>query len=395
MIPILYRHDDSGWPSTTIARLKDCLSCTISEEVNGKYECKLEYPASGYMVDYVKIGNYLELYYPQTWAAKKDTPYQFFRVYKISRHIHGKMTIYGEHISYMLDNVLLKIDPTNSHVVDTYTPAGMITETDGAMAGGVITVAANDAILKKYTTYDYWINSDGKLSLPSGSYRTKPAFLHNRPYTYRSLLYGQEGSIVDKWGGFFVFSNYKLYYVRSVQIAARDGITLRYGHNVSDAQYDIDTTSIIGSVIGYVYKQEADTIEYSDLITFSEASKIPNRHTVYIDVSEIYNSLNGTTTEGTTTTTTYSVNDCTRQYINQKKQSGDYTFLPESLTVSTERVHGDPDDVKIMMPVSVELTDYNITMDTAVKSLEYDVLNEKVKTYEIGKKQRKIADFIS
>ena len=47
MIPILFKSTATTFTSNGIGRLTDCISCTVTEERNGIYECEFEYPITG------------------------------------------------------------------------------------------------------------------------------------------------------------------------------------------------------------------------------------------------------------------------------------------------------------------------------------------------------------
>ena len=46
MIPILYEKDETSFTSNGLGRLRDCISCVVTEERNGIYELTLTYPVS-------------------------------------------------------------------------------------------------------------------------------------------------------------------------------------------------------------------------------------------------------------------------------------------------------------------------------------------------------------
>ena len=47
MNPILYDATETGFASNGLGRLRDCISCVVTEERNGIYECDFEYPIDG------------------------------------------------------------------------------------------------------------------------------------------------------------------------------------------------------------------------------------------------------------------------------------------------------------------------------------------------------------
>ena len=47
MKPVLYPADETAFNSNGIGVLNDCISCTVTEERNEGFECKLTYPIDG------------------------------------------------------------------------------------------------------------------------------------------------------------------------------------------------------------------------------------------------------------------------------------------------------------------------------------------------------------
>ena len=56
MIPILYEKDETAFLDNGLGRLRDCISCMVTEERNGIYECDFEYPVTGQNYDKIQIG---------------------------------------------------------------------------------------------------------------------------------------------------------------------------------------------------------------------------------------------------------------------------------------------------------------------------------------------------
>ena len=49
MIPILYNATDTDFSTYGVGTLRDTLSCQVTEERNGAYECVLTYPVTGHL----------------------------------------------------------------------------------------------------------------------------------------------------------------------------------------------------------------------------------------------------------------------------------------------------------------------------------------------------------
>ena len=87
-IPILFKADASDFSTYGIGPLPDAVSCEVTEERNGAYECVLKYPTSG--------RNYPELRNERIVKVKpNDTAAdQAFRIYRITTPINGIVILF-------------------------------------------------------------------------------------------------------------------------------------------------------------------------------------------------------------------------------------------------------------------------------------------------------------
>ena len=98
MIPQLYETDISKEKQIFLANLTDCLSCEVTEERNGSFECILTYPISGIAFSSISRDRVI-LAKPN--HSMED---QFFRIYRITKPLSGVISVYAQHISYDLSD---------------------------------------------------------------------------------------------------------------------------------------------------------------------------------------------------------------------------------------------------------------------------------------------------
>lgn len=99
MIPVLYAANTTDFSSFGLGVLTDTVSCEVTEERNGIFECLLKYPVSGQHYELIAKECIIK-------AKPNDTAGdQAFRIYRITKPLNGIVTIYGQHISYDLANV--------------------------------------------------------------------------------------------------------------------------------------------------------------------------------------------------------------------------------------------------------------------------------------------------
>lgn len=220
MIPILYNSGETAFTSNGIGRLADCISCTVTEERNGIYECQFQYPIDGEMFPEITEGRIIAVIHDD----RHDI--QPFDIYGRSAPINGVVTFYAHHVSYRLGNVILKPMTASSCVAamaaipeNTYNPCPFTFWTD------------------KTTTGNWTVTV---------------------PSAVRAILAGQQGSLLDIYGkGDYEFDRFavKLYLERG----ADNGVSIRYGVNLTDITQDVDLSTSYTAVVPY-WKGEDGTL---------------------------------------------------------------------------------------------------------------------------------------
>ena len=225
MIPILFAPNTTTFTTNGLGRLADAITCTVTEERNGKYELEMEYPVTG--IHYSDIQS-SAIIYAVPADGKHEQP---FRIYRIDKIINGRIKIYAEHITYQANHI----------------PVAPFTATTcaAAMAG----LASNAMSPNPFTL---WTDK-----------QTVASYNQEVPETIRARLGGQDGSILDLYGGEFEWDHYtiKLHSSRG----SDNGVTLRYGKNITDLSQEHNITTTYTAVCPY-YKIS----EYESCITLPE-----------------------------------------------------------------------------------------------------------------------------
>lgn len=236
MIPILYDKFEQDFLSNGLGQLGDCLTCTVTEEVNGIYELEFTYPMSGaYYEQLINFGGVVAC------THDHNGDIQLFDIYKYSAPIDGIVTFYGSHVSYRLSDLMWRVtivvpDSRNaldfifekwSYNVDTY---------DAAFR------PLGDFLFHNMT--DYADNGGIFLHTPP-FYVVKDAMFN----TSDDNGYNQGGSIMQRWKGEWKFDNFDVYYYNK---RGQDrGVQIRYGKNMTGVNRERDTAGIISAIIPY------------------------------------------------------------------------------------------------------------------------------------------------
>lgn len=222
MIPILYRVDERSFTSNGIGRLVDCVSCVVTEERNGIFECEFEYPITGkFYNEMISNGGILSVIHDDN----KDL--QLFDIYAHTDPIDGIVTFNAHHISYRLANVIL-------HPFEIQGIANVFDRLPSETMNAC--------------PFTFWTDK-----ITDNTYKL------DHPSNIRAILGGTEGSILDVFGGGdYEFDNFevKLYANRGYNT----GVTIRYGKNLSDIQNNVDTSTAYSAIVPYWIGTEGDVV---------------------------------------------------------------------------------------------------------------------------------------
>lgn len=221
MKPILFPSTATEFTTQGLGALSDAISCIVTEERNGMYELEMQYPQSG--IHFSEIQNRCIVY-------AIPSPYreaQPFRVYRITRPINGIATIYAQHISYDLAGI-----PVNPF-------------TAGSAAEALSGMASHTAV---ESPFSFWTDKS-----------TTANFSVLVPSASRSVLGGVEGSILDVYGGEYLFDKFlvRLYNQRGND----NGVVIRYGKNLTDVEQDANISSVATGVLPYWVGAEGELVQ--------------------------------------------------------------------------------------------------------------------------------------
>lgn len=221
MIPILYDSSETSFTTNGLGRLAECISCVVTEERNGVYECEFQYPVTGRMYSQITEGRIVAV----THDDKGDL--QPFDIYGRTAPIDGVVTFHARHISYRLKNIILK----------------------------PFTAGSCAEALSKFATETYNLN-------PFSFWTDKSVtstYTVKAPSSAREMLGGVQGSILDVYGkGEYEFDKFtvKLHLNRGTD----SGVTVRYGINLIDLTREIDTGDVYNTYVPYWLSADGDTL---------------------------------------------------------------------------------------------------------------------------------------
>lgn len=221
-------HDDNNLDSQGYGALSDCISCDVTEELNGGFTLEMKYPLHGIHNEYLTVGNIIMA------KPAHNQDIQPFRIHQIKRSFGNSINVYANHISYDLSGYPMTSAQTYNSLADVISAMNNASWNTGS------------AIYHQFT-----FKTDKTSSATFSIAGTQ---------TLRSWMGGQEGSILDTYGGEWSYDNFKCF------LASRrgedNGIRISYGKNL--AEYVKEQNNTVYSHICAYYVKDEESV-YSDL----------------------------------------------------------------------------------------------------------------------------------
>lgn len=355
MIPILYKADAINFTSYGIGALPDTLSCEVTEERNGAYECVVKYPVTGM--------NYSEIKRERIIKAKpSDTGSpQAFRIYRVTTPINGIVKIYAQHISYDLAAIA-----TPQWESTPITPQ----------------LAVEEVFDNALTPHRFTFQTD---------YTEAKAFAVSKPKSLRAVLGGEEGSVLSLWGGEFEWDNFKV--VHHQGRGHNNGVVIEYGKNLTKFEHDSDISDVYTDLLPYAVTEDENGNE--TVITLTEQilqigkTTLSQRKTLIKDFTDSFD-IDAVITE-----------DLLREKAQKYLENNTLGMETPTLTISFEALWKQPEYAAVLErvalcdTVTVRHSELGISEHVKVIKTVYDTLAEKYVSITLGSAKASLLSTIS
>lgn len=340
MIPVLYPPNATDFSTFGLGVLTDTISCEVTEERNGVFECLLKYPVSGQHYGLITKECIIK-------AKPNDTVNdQAFRIYRITKPLNGIVTIYGQHISYDLANV-----PVMPFTTESRSPQLILSQ-----------LLAGDTRFTGWTDY-----ADAK------------AFSVTQPKSVRACLGGTEGSMLSQWHGEFEWDNFTVKF--HSHRGQKTGVVIEYGKNLTALEQDEDNSGVYTALLPYaLYTPEgADT---ETVVTLPEVtlpivtSEIVRSKMLILDFSEQFD---GVVTE-----------EALRAKANSYIKANPLGATIPTVKVSFEPLWKQPEylalleRVNLCDTVTIRHSLLGVSVSAMVIETVYDTLTERYESISLG-----------
>lgn len=347
MNPVLYESTESTFETNGLGVLSDTISCQVVEERNGIFEITLEYPLTGIHYQEIKQRRIIFV---------KPNPYedpQPFRIYRITKPLSGRITVYAQHISYDLSGV--PVSPFSS----------------GSVTGALSGLKTNAAVTNPF---GFWTDKTS-----TGD------FAVTAPTSTRTLLGGSDGSILDVFGGEYKFDRWtvRLYNNRG----KNSGVSIRYGKNLMDLQQDENISNVVTGIYPYWLSSEGELTELPEKIVNAPGTYDFTRISA-IDFSGDFEEA----------PTEEQLRDRANDYIS----SNNVGVPTVSITVEFQPLEQTEEykdialleRVNLCDTVNVEYSELGVSATAKCVKTTYDALKDKYISIELGDAKTNIADTI-
>ena len=348
MIPILYPETETNFTSNGIGRLADAIFCEVQEELNGLFELTMTYPQNG-----IHAESIAERMFILAKPNQVSNP-QPFRIYKVTKQAIGKrLVINAQHLSYDL----------NGFPVAPFTVTGVTPALSGLVTNSLLT-----------NPFSVWTDITN----------TTSQYMQTIPASFRERLGGVRGSILDTFGGEFEWDKYtvKLHAHRG----ADNGVTIRYGKNLTEFTNERSTESFYTGAMAYWEKDDemvSGTVQY-----ITDHASYPNEKILILDASQEYDEA----------PTSGQLDNYASDYIVNNniglpfKDNLTINFVPLWQTEEYKNV-APLERVSLGDTVTVLYNEFNVSMK--VISYYFDVLKNRYSQIELGTKKATLSDTIS
>ena len=228
MFPTIHNFKADDLDTQGYGALADCISCEVTEELNGAFTLELTYPLNGLYAEYLVTGNIIQA------KPSHNQSRQAFRINQIKRSFANNIQVYANHISYDMSGYTLR-DPRSYN---------SLAQTIDAMNN------FDWSVLNYYHHFTF-----------STDMTSSKAFSQEGINTLRAWMGGSDGSILSVYGGEWAYDNFSCFLTS--RRGQDTGYRISYGKNLAEYERQKDLTEY-----SYVcaYWKKSESISYSDLI---------------------------------------------------------------------------------------------------------------------------------
>jgi len=360
--PILYDAGASSFNNLGLGVLKDATSCIVTEERNGRFQLNMTYPTGGIHAEKLK-NDYL---IKADAGHRTDSKGQVFRIERVDKGINGVLRVYAKHVSYLARSLALR-------------PSVRINNATGVQALELW----RDNIVGSHPF---------RVSSNIGGRGSTHLTIQNCPNA-RQALGGASGSILDVWGGEYLFDNY---HVRLLSARGGNANTLiSYGRNMVDLDQEENIANTFTSIYPYAIYGSGDdaqiiTLASPNFVMDSENARyFAHRRVLPVDFSREF--------ERDERPTVARLRELGEAYLEEHEIGVPRVSISLSFVDLTKALNGNGltyEALNLCDTVPVYFEKLGIRTRAKVVRVEWNVLLDQYENIEVGHSKKSLGDTI-
>lgn len=359
MIPTIVSKGQTYVDATLVAdmsnrygRLPEVSEAEVYEKLNGEFTAEMTLPRVALNAHNLERFGLIRLK-PNHWQDN-----QIFRINRIKRQlVNGDIVLQLNHLSYDL----------NKLPAEPFTATGI---------SEVVAAFANPNIRATYTPFTFTsdlTNETSVLSVPV-------------PMSWRNIIGGVEGSILDVFGGELLWDNLT---VNLLKKRGQDrSVAIRYGLNIIEFTQEENIANTFDGVLGYAALEDSPPV-VGGIISDGDGGNYP-----LVKVIDFSDQI----PDGVTPTVAM-INQLAEAWVNanhpKTPQIGmkvDFTMLRQT---KQDDILAQLEDVRLGDTVTVILPEMGISQTAKVTGVRYDPIREITKEIELGNYRPRLSTTIS
>lgn len=345
MIPVLFEKGTTDFNNSGIGILSDTISCVATEERNGPFGIKLTYLMDGMYANELKAGRII---YAKSSHGKSPQP---FYITRLAKSLDG--------IEVNADHVCLTAARCPIPVIS------WLGLEANAMLSTMINLSADIHTENESTGYASMFTAMTDISGTASLSIESP-----------TTLYAGFKAVQNAFGGDFDYDGYTVWLLRAR--GTEKPITIRYGQNITAYNEEFDISGAFGAVYPYakytVNFEDGASVEFT---AYGDVCGDPAYGIVSVDFSDRFDDV---------TPTPSTLNILANEYLS----AGLAGVLDKNISVS----FAGEDSVEVGDTITVFHELFNTNVKMQVVRLEYDSINERILSCDLGKPKTNLAEQI-
>lgn len=321
----------------------DAISCTVTEILNDEFTLEMKMLNTDQQFSRIQVGNIIAV------KPNMTDPIQAFCIEQISKAINGEVDVFATHIAQYRSKLI---------PVSAYTSASL-------------SAAISDALSNSAETNPFSLSTDKTVAT---------GFTLSAPRSFRTLLGGMEGSLLDIYGGEYYYDNFDIQLLN--HRGQNNGVRIFYGKNMVDfnAEDTFDWDDSATGVLPFWYSED-DGLVVGDIQYSDNVGDYAYNRTIVKDYSEDYDTI----------PTKAELESAASTWIASKG----YPFT--SLSVSFDDMVTDNRGKLIALGDTVQVINsmYDVKYSSRIRKMVFNVLLERYDEVEVGDLKKTINEAIA